>query len=669
MSLSLPRSKRCRSVEARARRFLATRDSAYLATANAAGQPYVQHRGRPKGFIRVLDERTLGFANFVGNRQYITTGNLAENDRTFLFLMDYAERHRAKIWGRARVVENDPDLLARLMPKGYDARPQQAILFTIDAWDVNCPSTFRKSSMPPMSPSPLKNWSVASTSSNQRTRACASCSPEPRMRIREKNYRNESRYPRDAEGAMKRLRHSDPSAEAKRVLILGGGFGGIYAALRLEKLLAHHAELEVTLVTRENYFLFTPMLPEVAAGELELSTIINPLRRLLRRVKSFVGMIEAIDLRARRVTVSHAFDSHTHELPYDRLILALGAGTNFFNLPGVEGCCLTIKTLGDAVAIRNQLISHLEEANSECAAGERQPLLTFIVAGGGFAGVETLGGINDFVREAIRFYPNLCPDYLRFILVTPDEVILPELNRKLGIYAQRKIALRGVEIVTGAKVEAFRDGVVELTNGERIPANTLIWTAGTAPNPLIAALPLPKRNGRIAVNDYLGVDGWPGVWAVGDCALVANPRAGGFYPPTAQHALREGRAVARNVAATLYGGRKRPFRYSTVGQLAAIGRHMGVANILGVNFSGFFAWWLWRTIYLSKLPRMEKKIRVALDWTLDLCFPKDFACVTTPARGRARSTSALRARGEAAAQGGSSSENRRARLERSHERL
>ena len=407
---------------------------------------------------------------------------------------------------------------------------------------------------------------------------------------------------------------------------------GIYAALRLEKLLARRAHLDVTLVTRENYFLFTPMLPEVAAGELELSTIINPLRRLLRRVKSFVGMIEAIDLKARRVTVSHAFDGHTHELSYDQLILALGAGTNFFNLPGVEDCCLTIKTLGDAVTIRNQLITHLEEASSECAAGERQPLLTFIVAGSGFAGVETLGGINDFVREAIRFYPNLCPDYLRFILVTPDEVILPELNRKLGIYAQRKIALRGVEIVTGAKVEAFRDGVVELTNGEKIPANTLIWTAGTAPNPLIAALPLPKRNGRIAVNDYLGVDGWPGVWAVGDCALVANPRAGGFYPPTAQHALREGRAVARNVAATLYGGRKRPFRYLTVGQLAAIGRHMGVANILGVNFSGFFAWWLWRTIYLSKLPRIEKKIRVAFDWTLNLCFPKDFACVTTPPR-------------------------------------
>jgi NADH dehydrogenase len=397
----------------------------------------------------------------------------------------------------------------------------------------------------------------------------------------------------------------------KKILILGGGFGGIYAALKLEKLMARQPELEVTLVTRENYFLFTPMLPEVAAGDLELNTIVNPLRKLLKRVKTFVGTIEAFDLEGRRVAVSHGLDGHSHELSYDQLILALGADTNFFNLPGVEDCCITLKTLGDAVTIRNQLITHLEEANSECAAGERQPLLTFIVAGGGFAGVETLGGINDFVREAIRFYPNLRPEYLRFILVTPDEVILPELNRRLGAYAQRKLAARGVEIITHTKVSAMRHGVVELTNGDRIPANTLIWTAGTAPNPLVARLPLPNRNGRVAVDECLAVQGWPGVWAVGDCASVSDPK-GGFYPPTAQHALREGAIVARNVAATLYGRpKKKPFRYASLGQLAAIGRRTGVANILGVNFSGFIAWWLWRTVYLSKLPRLEKKVRVA----------------------------------------------------------
>ena len=417
--------------------------------------------------------------------------------------------------------------------------------------------------------------------------------------------------------------------EPHRVLILGGGFGGIYAALELEKVIARHGNgtLDVTLVTRDNFFLFTPMLHEVAASDLELSAIVNPLRKLLRRVSTFVGDIEAIDLEARRVTVSHGLDGHTHDLPYDHLVLALGSSTNFYGLPGVEECALTIKSLGDAVTLRNRLISHLEEANSECAAGERQPLLTFVVAGGGFAGVETLGGINDFMREALRFYPNLHEDHLRMVLVTPDPIILPELGPELGAYAQRKLAARGVEIITGAKVRGIRDGVVELTDRRIIRASTLVWTAGTAPNPLIAGLTLPKRGGRVLVDECLAVPGCPGVWALGDCALVPDGR-GGFHPPTAQHALREGRTAARNVAAAILGRAQKPFRFRTLGQLAAIGRRAGVANVFGIRFSGFVAWWLWRTIYLSKLPRLEKKVRVALDWTLDLCFAKDFACLT-----------------------------------------
>jgi len=346
-------------------------------------------------------------------------------------------------------------------------------------------------------------------------------------------------------------------------------------------------------------------------------------------VRTFVGSVEAIDLDARRVRVSHGFDGHAHDLPYDHLILALGSSTNFFGLPGVERCALTVKSLSDAIALRNRLITHLEEANSECAAGERQPLLTFVVAGGGFAGVETLGGINDFARQALRFYPNLRQDHLRMVLITPDPVILPELGPKLGTYAQRKLAARGVEILTGVKVRAAHDGFVELSDGRTIQANTLVWTAGATPNPLMAALPVARRGGRVLVNEYLEVADRPGVWALGDGALVPDGRTGGFHPPTAQHALRQGRAVARNVAAAVLGGPKKPFRFSTLGQLATIGRRAGVANILGINFSGFVAWWLWRTIYLSKLPRLEKKVRVALDWTLDLCFAKDFACVAT----------------------------------------
>jgi len=415
---------------------------------------------------------------------------------------------------------------------------------------------------------------------------------------------------------------------ATRVLILGGGFGGIYAALELERHLARRSDLDVTLITRENHFLFTPMLHEVAAGDLELGTIVSPLRKLLRRVHTFVGSVDAIDLVAKRVTVSHGQDGHTHELPYDHVILALGSTTNFFDLPGVERAALTVKSLADAVRLRSRLISHLEEANGECAAGARHPLLTFVVAGGGFAGVETMGAINDFVREALAFYPNLRAEHVRMVLVTPDRLILPELGPSLGAYAQRKLAARGIEIVTGVKVRGIERDVVTLSDGRTIEATTLVWTAGSAANPLVASLPAAARGGRVPVDEYLEVPGWPGVWAVGDCALVPDVRAGGFHPPTAQHALREGRVAAHNVMATLERTVKRSFRFRTLGQLASIGRRAGVAHVFGINFSGFVAWWLWRTIYLSKLPRIEKKVRVALDWTLDLCFAKDFACVT-----------------------------------------
>ena len=206
--------------------------------------------------------------------------------------------------------------------------------------------------------------------------------------------------------------------------------------MELERALRSRVSVNITLVTRDNYFLFTPMLHEVAASDLEMNTIINPLRKLLRSTKTFTGNIETIDLERRCVAVTHGFNRHVHELPYDHLIIALGSGTNFFGLPGLQDVALTIKTIDDAIELRNRLITHLEEANSECAAGEREPLLTFVVVGAGFAGVETLGGINDFLREAIHFYPNLAQEFVRAILISSEEFILPELGKKLGAYAQ-----------------------------------------------------------------------------------------------------------------------------------------------------------------------------------------------------------------------------------------
>ncbi len=408
-----------------------------------------------------------------------------------------------------------------------------------------------------------------------------------------------------------------------RVLILGGGFGGMYAALEFERALARGASIDVTLVNHDNFFLFTPMLHEVAASDLDITNIVSPIRKLLRRVAFFHGEIEAIDLVQKRVGLSHGHEQHCHSLPYDHLVLALGSTTNFFGIPGLATRAFTMKSLNDAIVLRNHLIANLEEADFECGSSLRTPLLNFVVAGGGFAGVETIAAMNDFLREAVRFFPHLRSDMLKVILVSSGTVILPELGEKLGTYAQRKLTEQQVEIHSNCKVVAVTDDDVTLSDGTTVPTNTLVWTAGISPHVLLDTLPCPKTKGRILVNQYLEVSGWPGLWALGDCALVPDPKTGEFHPPTAQHALREGRVAARNILATVQGDRMKPFVYSTIGLLAPIGKRTGVANILGVNFSGFIAWWLWRTIYLLKLPRFEKKVLVALDWTLDVLFSKD----------------------------------------------
>ncbi len=442
-------------------------------------------------------------------------------------------------------------------------------------------------------------------------------------------------------------------SDKKRVLILGGGFGGLYAALELDKVLRRKDDFEVILINRENFFLFTPMLHEVAASDQDLSNIVSPVRQLLKRVKFFEGDVEAIDLPNKRVTVSHGFDHHTHDLAYDQLIIALGSITNFFNLPGLAERALTVKTLGDAIHLRNRLIQLLEEADTECAAGNREPLLTFVVAGGGFAGVETIAGIHDFVCEILPFYPHISRKLVRAVLVHPGKFILPELGEELGAYAQTKLSERGVEIRGSSKVTGVTDQGVQLSDGEFVRTNTLIWTAGTCPSPLLEGLPCQKERGRICVNEFLEVPGFPGVWALGDAAVIPDRTTGKNCPPTAQHALREGKVAAHNVLAELHGGQKRPFVFGGLGQLAAIGRRTGVAKIFGFKFSGFAAWWMWRTIYLSKLPRFEKKFRVALDWTLDLFFAKDMVQFTTT-----RAPSVSRAEGAGAGPVAPAGENR-----------
>ncbi|HEX9591754.1 MAG TPA: NAD(P)/FAD-dependent oxidoreductase, partial [bacterium] len=306
--------------------------------------------------------------------------------------------------------------------------------------------------------------------------------------------------------------------DEKRVLILGGGFAGLYAALEFEKKLPRDSKVRVILVNKDNFFLFTPMLHEVAASDLDMTHIVNPVRKLLKKVQFFVGSVENIDLTKKEVTVSHGYDHHTHLLGYDHVVIALGSVTNFFGLPGLQENALTMKSLGDAIALRNRIIQHLEEADTECAAKDREALLTFVVAGGGFAGVETMAAINDFVRGSLRFYPNLREEMLRMILVHPGEVLLPELDRKLGVYTEKRLSKRHVEIRSGTRVTQAAEGTVTLDTNEVIKTKTLIWTAGVAANPILAQLPCRSERGRLFADEYLQVPDWPGVWVVGDAA-------------------------------------------------------------------------------------------------------------------------------------------------------
>jgi len=417
-----------------------------------------------------------------------------------------------------------------------------------------------------------------------------------------------------------------------RVVILGGGFGGVYTAMHLEKLMPPGA-IDLTLVSRENHFLFTPMLHEVAASDLDVTHIVNPIRKLVRRGVVVAGEVTEIDLQRKVVEVGHRGGAHQHIIPYDHLVIALGSVTNFFKLPGLDERALTMKTLGDALALRNRAIQLLEEAEFESSAVQRQHLLTFLVAGGGFAGVETLAALNDFLRESLQFYPHIKESDLRLVLVEPGPRLLPELDDSLGEYAARELSRRGVEVCIGVGVKAASEEGVELSDGETVAAHTIVWTAGTAGHPLLNQLPCARDRGRVLVNESLEVAEWPGVWALGDCALVPNSRTGKPHPPTAQHAIRQAKIAAWNIRASLRGEPRKRFEFQGLGQLAAIGRRTGVAQILGFQFSGFVAWLFWRSIYLAKLPRLERKVRVAIDWTLDLFFTKDIVQFQTSRSG------------------------------------
>ena len=414
-----------------------------------------------------------------------------------------------------------------------------------------------------------------------------------------------------------------------QIVILGGGFAGVEVARYLDRTAAKRADVEVTLVSRDNFTLFTPMLDEAVSGDLEPAHICNPLRKLLRHVTILNGEVKAIDLAARRVTIAYGIRVLTRELPFDHLVLALGSETNYSGIPGIAEHAHAIKTLGEAVMLRAAVIAMLEAASVEPDPARRKRMLTFVVVGGGFAGVETIGALNDLARESLPHYGRVDPREVRVVLIHGGKVILPELGEALGLYAQEKLSERQVEIKLGTRVNAFADGAVHCSDGEAIPTFTLVWAAGVSPSPLLKHIPCELLKGRVVVNSTLEVPGTPGVWAVGDCAAIIDPISKLPYPPTAQHALRQGRRAGENIYARMQGKQAKPFQYKMPGQLATIGRRTGVARIFGLKFSGVVGWALWRAVYLMKLPRLEKKLRVALQWALDIVFERDLAQYVT----------------------------------------
>jgi NADH dehydrogenase len=434
------------------------------------------------------------------------------------------------------------------------------------------------------------------------------------------------------------------------VVILGGGFAGLSAAMYLDKTLARRAEAEVTLISRENFILFTPMLHEVAAGDLYPGDIVNPLRRILHHVKFVQAEVQAIDLSARRVRCVGGVAKLELDFEFDHLLLTLGSETNFFDLPGVSEWAVTMKSLFDAAMLRNRVLALLEEATLQSDSDARRQILTFVTAGGGFAGAETTGAINDFVRDVLRYYPDLSEELVRVVVIHPGDFLLPELGQELGDYAERKLRERKVEVIKGVRVANYDGSLVTLTDGKSIPASTLIWTAGVKPSPVIAPLPCQKERGRLLVSDFLAVTGVPGLWAAGDCAAVPVSNTEKFHPPTAQHGLREGLVAAKNIEAVVLDRPLKAFTFTTLGQLATIGRRTGVAMVFGIKFSGFIAWMLWRTVYLMKLPRLPKKLRVMVGWTLDLLFAKDIEQMLTLRDVEALSDMAVRIRTRATQQ-------------------
>ncbi len=455
------------------------------------------------------------------------------------------------------------------------------------------------------------------------------------------------------------LIHGTKPIDLKRILILGGGFAGIKILQQLQKEFQDNIDIDITIVSRDNFFLFTPMLPEVAASAIETRHILTPIRSFCKRARFYEANIDSINLEAKEVAIrynigkkqSNTLNDKIKLLKYDYLVLALGGETNFFGIDSASKNAFTIKTIGDALLLRNHVINMLEQADMEYENIELQKsLMTFVVVGGGFSGVETVGELNDFVRDSVKqYYHNIDTKYIKIILINSGSRILPEVSDDLSEFTLKKLEKNGVQIILNNRVKEIVQNYVLLNKGggdrgegeeeETISSHTVIWAGGVKPNKVIIGLTCEHdKSGKIITNENLKVNGYKNTFALGDCAFIVDRNTGKPYPPTAQHALRAARIVSNNIInEILYAAKKKMkkkkeelvFNYKTKGIMALIGKRNGVGIVFGRKIQGFIGWIFWRLYYLGNLPTTERKLRVMLDWFIDLFFKRDITRLKT----------------------------------------
>ena len=416
----------------------------------------------------------------------------------------------------------------------------------------------------------------------------------------------------------------------KRIIVLGGGFAGVECTKHLQKLLSSSTDVEIILISEDNFLLFTPMLPQVASGTVQTRNIIIPLRAIIKNAEFYESRVKGIDPVAKKVSLWGTPERHGITLDYDYLVVALGSETNFFGMSDLENNAFQMKTLNDAVIVRNRVIDMLEQANNEPDIDVKKSLLTIVIVGGGFAGIETAGELNDFLNDATKYYPKISMSDISVKVLEALPAILPGFSPKLARFTQNKLIQHGVEIHLRTAVTEFDGDVVTIKNldddtTDSIYTKTVIWTAGVTPANTIKRSIFKTDRGRMIVNEHLKAEGYAEVFAAGDCIVCIDPLTEKPFAPTAQLAEAQAKRIAANLYALIKGKEMRPFTYKSRGQMAIIGKRTGIASVFGFNLQGILAWLLWRNVYLRKVPSASKRMRLLVDWIQDTLFDRDIS--------------------------------------------